>query len=101
MRKITKATVKKFIRENKENLLISNKSRFDGMVDCVMPSNNQNFRKAQVDDLEDKYTLGIKGAWFVGSSRDYFTPKFNDNGELIEIEVYNSCGSFVLAKGGN
>jgi len=44
---------------------------------------------------DDKYDLGISGAWFVGSSRDYFTPFADDN--MVGYEVYNSCGSFLLA----
>jgi hypothetical protein len=39
--------------------------------------------------------MGIKGAWFVGQSRDYFDAFENDN--FIGYKVYNSCGSFYLA----
>ena len=92
--KTTKATVKSFIKKNFDNLYIKNKSSFDGMVDCVMPING-NFRKAERSENHETNTLGISGAWFVGSSRDYFSPYKEEGFE--GIKVYNSCGSFVLA----
>lgn len=97
-KRITLATVKSFIKKNRENLYINVKSRFDGMTDCV-ESLNDGFQKAATDT--DKHTqehsLGIKGAWFVGSSRDYFQPYDNIGGDMTGIEVSNSCGSFILA----
>lgn len=96
MKKITLATVKKFIKENKDNLLIKVESKFDGMTDCVQ-SVKDNFDKAISTEwsLKTANTLGIQGAWFVGESRDYFTKYESDS--LTGIEVYNSCGSFILA----
>lgn len=100
-KKITRSTIKSFInREMKNgNLYINNKSSFDVMVDCVMPIEG-GFTKVEPctrHENANKYTLGIKGAWFVGSSRDYFTPWADDN--FIGYEVYNCCGSFILAMG--
>lgn len=97
------ATVKSFVKKNRENLLINLKSSFDGMIDGLSYINN-GFVKAEKENREghaftsndlQKHTLGIRGAWFVGSSRDYITP-FQD-GNLIGFEIYNSCGHFYLA----
>jgi len=89
--KPTIATVKSFIKKNKDQLYIKVSSNFDGMVDCVIPAKSE-FTKVDQINMEEKYTLGIKGAWFVGNSRDYITPI--ENG----YEIYNSCGSFILKK---
>jgi hypothetical protein len=98
LKKITLATVKKFIRDNRDQLYINVKSSFDGMTDCV-ESLHDGFVKASEDtDTHTKeHTLGIKGAWFVGQSRDYFSPYDNIGKDMTGIEVSNSCGSFVLA----
>lgn len=99
-KKITRSTIKSFInREMKNgNLYINNKSRFDGMVDGVMPVQG-GFRKAEVTKREymRDHELGVEGAYFVGQSRDHFTPWADDN--FIGYEIYNSCGQFILAMG--
>ena len=97
-KRVTRATIKSFIaREFKaNNLYIQNKTNFDGMVDCVMPSQNQAWSKAvMTNDAMYKHNLGVSGAWFVGQSKDYFMPYSDDN--YIGYEVHNSCGSFLLA----
>lgn len=96
-KKVTLATIKSFIaREQKiNNLYISKKSNFDGMVDCVMPTDDQSFTPTLKAEDNIKYNLGVYGAWFVGNSRDYFTPYADDN--FIGYEIYNCCGSFILA----
>lgn len=91
--KITLATVKKFVRENKDNLFINIESSFDGMTDCIQ-SRNGRFAKA-VPGEYGGHTLGIKGAWFVGHSDDYFQAYEKEN--MKGIEVSNCCGSFILA----
>ena len=99
-KKITLSTIKSFIKNNHDNLFINVKSSFDGMTDGVEQLHN-GFVKATPDKTQslnsDYYnsTQGIKGAWFVGSSRDYFTP-YSEN-DLTGIEVSNSCGTFILA----
>ena len=93
-KKITLATIKAFIRKS-ENLYINERSRFDGMVDCVMPSKNQGFDKALPTERHMTNTHGVHGAWFVGQSRDYFTA-YND-GTFQGFAVSNCCGSFILA----
>jgi hypothetical protein len=98
--KITLATVKSFIKKNRENLFINVKSSFNGMIDGC-ESLHDGFKKAEPDNTQSlsssyyKATQGIKGAWFVGDSRDYFYPFESD--ELTGIRVSNSCGCFILA----
>ncbi len=94
MAKITKATVKSFIKKNIDDMYINVRSGFDGMTDGL-ESRNQGFVKAEVDEDHSKNTLGIKGAWFVNGGRDYFTAYEKDG--LKGIEVANSCGYFTLA----
>lgn len=94
MKKITLATIKSFIKKN-EDLYIKNKSDFDGMVDGVRECSNQSFRKAERKDGLTENTLGIVGAWFVKSSRDGFN-EYEDE-QYKGYEVYNCCGSFILA----
>jgi len=89
--KITKATFKKFLKQ--PNLLISQRSTFDGMVDGVMPSSDKSFKPIEPDGHVEN-TLGIKGVWLVGGGRDFFTHYEKDG--IIGIEVYNCCGSFIV-----
>lgn len=91
--KITRTTFKKFIKDNHPNLLISQRSSFDGMVDGIMPSSDKNFRPIESIPYGDM-TLGINGIWLVGSSRDFFT-HYEENG-IVGIEVSNCCGHFIV-----
>jgi hypothetical protein len=93
-KKITLATVKSFIRKNRSSLFINVKSSFDGMVDgCT--SRNEGFIKAADDTNHPEHSFGVKGAWFVGQSRDYF--KAYESETATGFEVSNSCGHFILA----
>ena len=94
--KTTLATIKSFVRKNEGNLFINCKSSFDGMVDCVMPVNG-GFAKATKDNdsFYNAHTLGIKGTWFVGGSRDYFR-EYDADG-MKGFEISNCCGHFILA----
>jgi hypothetical protein len=93
-KKITLATVKSFIKKNNGQLFINVKSEFDGMVDgCV--SKFDGFVKAEQETKMIDATLGIKDAWFVRDSNDYFKPYETEN--LKGIEVMNSCSHFILA----
>jgi len=100
MAKITLSTVKAFIRKNRAALYINVKSCFDGMTDGC-ESRRDGWQLATEDKTESKSsdyndrTQGITGAWFVGSSRDYFTPYAGDG--FTGIEITNSCGRFILA----
>lgn len=94
MKRITKATVKKFIREAGANLQINIKSSFNGMTDSCEDV-EMAFEKAKVTTRNENYTLGVEGAWFVGRGNDLLQP-FEDD-KLKGIQVYNSCGQFILA----
>jgi len=92
-KKITKATLKSFIRKNKEKLFINVKSEFDGMTDGL-ESRHEGFVKAHYDTAVDpKYCLGVSGVWM--THRNYFYP-YND-GTFEGIEYMNCCGSAILA----
>lgn len=93
MQKITIATVKSFVRKNKNNLFIKVKSRFDGMTDGVEPV-EMDWEKVNPEqiDFDNKNTMGIRGVWFVNGSRDRCY--ISDEKDLIT--VYNSCGSWQL-----
>jgi hypothetical protein len=95
MSKITKATFKSFVKKNRANLLVWNKSSFDGMVDCVMPTEEKGFAPAVAADYVRENNLGICGVWLVGGSRDYFTA-FEKDG-FVGIDVYNCVGHFIIA----
>ena len=96
MKKITLATVKKLIKENLEydNLFIKSKSNFDATCDCVMPSEDAFFVKAKKTEKCEKNTLKVEGAWFVGSSNDYFNAYEDEH--FKGIEVFNCCGCFII-----
>lgn len=94
MKKITLATIKSFINKNRNNLFINVQSSFNGMTDGVDPVDG-GFESARATDHVVNNTLGIVGAWFVKRSNDYFTAY--DDGKFVGYEVYNSCGTFVIA----
>ena len=95
--KITRATVKSFIKNNRKDLYINCKSSFSGMSDMVEQNENAHFQPIKPTDqnFTSDYNFGIQGLWLVGSSRDSFNP-YND-GEFKGIDIYNSCGSMVIA----
>lgn len=94
MKKITISTVKSFIRKSKD-LHISSWSSFDGMVDGMTESHDKKFFLVASTKKHIDATFGISGAWFVGRSRDSLIAY--DDGRFRGIEVYNSCGHFILA----
>ena len=94
-KKITRANFKKFVRENRENLHINCLSSFNGMTDGVDYVKNSQFKPIVSTLVNENYTLGINGVWLVGQSRDMFSHYKKDGFE--GIEVYNSCGSFIVA----
>ena len=96
MAKITKATFKSFIKKNLGKLFISTRSSFDGMYDCTMPSENKNFTPLTDADHVHENNLGYQGIWLVGGARDYFKEYVDANG-FVGIDVYNSCGHFIVA----
>ena len=97
-KKITLATIKSFIRKNRDNLYFKSRSHFDGMVDMVTPTNGS-WSKAEPSRHSKlhhfhKNTLGVEGAWFVLQSNDYF--RKIDDGEFEGYEIFNCCGCFNL-----
>lgn len=93
MSKITIATVKSFINKNRADLLVNQKSSFDGMTDCVQ-SHDFGFSPA-VDALNNlSNNLNIRGVWICGRGHDYCTA-YDEKG-VKGFEVYNSCGTFVV-----
>lgn len=94
MPKITKATLKSFINKNRDKLFIREKSSYCGMIDGLEYS-NEGFKKAEQSERQEKYSLGVKGVWLVGGSRNSFS-SYNDE-NFSGIEVYNCCGSFIVA----
>lgn len=92
-KKFTMSSLKSWIRKNVDTLQIRESTRFDGMVDCVMPSEDQSWGKVGSINFTDKHTLGISCAWFVGESRDYLYPK-TVNDKIVSVFVSNCCGSF-------
>ena len=101
-KKVTISTIKSFIKREAAsgNLYIRNDSDFDGQTDCVQHNDSPAFRKVTLlapsqFSTDTNNRLSIPGAWFVGGSRDYFTPYADD--KYIGYEVYNCCGSFILA----
>lgn len=91
--KITRATIKSFIKKNFSNLFIRNISDFDGMIDGMKYHNNAKFRKAISTDRDEKYTFGIDGAYIL-PSRNLF--KAFENEEYIGFNVWNCCGEFDI-----
>lgn len=104
MKKITRNTIKAFIRYARQDLYIRNLTKFDGMTDSVGPAADNAWHKAEVlpiNDWDNVNTLGIKGAWFVGphGSKDYFSAVATGYGDddYYGYKVSNCCGSFEIA----
>src|SRR5210317_1987618 len=97
MKKITLRTIKKFIKDNKENLYISNKASFNGMTDGVEFTESQGFKLAENSKPTNffDHSLGIKDAFFAFNSRDYFDAYTDEN--FNGYEISNCCGKFILA----
>jgi hypothetical protein len=99
-KKVTLATIKAFVRKNKGQLYIRTLSRFDGQTDGVEQCADRGFSKVTETTTHIDHNMGILGAWFVGSSRDYFTA-IKDNNAITEnnftgFHVFNCCGSFDI-----
>lgn len=96
MKKITKATIKSFIKKNQHKLFIKHTYKFDGMQDMVDKCENAGFSIVQHMDVSSPqfdYRLGIKGAYFVSGSRFY---AYEQDG-FVGFTVYNCCGEFIIA----
>jgi hypothetical protein len=93
-KKITLATLKAFAKRA-DKLFVKEESSFSGMTDCVEHILGAEFKPTKMTSDVSFYKTGIQGVYTVGSSRDYLT-KY-ETAELIGIEVYNCCGSSILA----
>lgn len=95
-KKITLSTLKAFAKRNKDNIYSKCKSSFNGMIDGVEDVNGQ-WEKSTITESNERqyYKTGISGIYTVGSSRDYFY--IYEDSEYFGIEVYNSCGTTILA----
>jgi hypothetical protein len=94
MAKITKATLKSFIKNN-QPLYINVISSFDGMIDGISEQND-GFIPVKHTDNHIENTLGIEGAWLVHGSRNFFYEYEDEN--YIGIQTRNCCGNFIIAK---
>ena len=92
--KITLATLKSFLNKNENNIFIKVVSSFDGMTDCVERVEDE-FTKVTRSESPKDYNLGFSGLYLVGQSRDTIRHFENDN--FIGFDVYNSCGSCIVA----
>lgn len=92
-KKITLATLKKFIKE--DGLFLKVQSKFSGMTDGIESGKNV-YEPVEKTERNVERSLGIEGMWCVGSSRDLFT--YVNDGEYEGIEVYNSCGCVTIAR---
>lgn len=93
--KITRATLKSFIKKNEGNLFVKVKSSFDGMVDG-MRDVEMDWKKVEGEiNFDDRYNFGIGGIWVVGESRDFFEEYEDENYKGIRIS--NCCGVSIIA----
>ena len=93
-KKITKTTVKSFINKNRKDLYINTKSRFDGMTDGIESLNGGMAKAKETQDYLE-HTMGIEGAWFTTSSKNYVYEY--ESPIMVGYEVSNCCGRFVVA----
>ncbi len=96
MQKITKSTLKSFIRRNKNNLLIKESGSFDGMIDGISWNKNSSFKNVKITDKDLNHTLGIEDVWVIERAGANNFDRYEDE-NYIGIEVYNCCGKFTLA----
>lgn len=92
MKKFTKATLKKFIKDNAEKLYIRVDTSFDWMTDWVESTWNKAIKKIDSEkiDFTNDYTFWIEWLWLVWWSRDRFEQKEN------KVKIWNCCGSCLL-----
>ncbi len=91
-KRITKSTIKSFIKKNADNLYIQKKSSYDGMCDGWSDRAAHPFQRASIGTHSNQ--LGIEGAWFTTTGNIFH--EYND-GVYIGYNVYNCCGEFNIA----
>lgn len=92
MKKITKTTLKAFIRQAGTRLYVKEISVFDSQIDCITHLKKE-WAKAKTDQSCLSYTLGICGVW-VTSNTGY---RVWENEEFVGVYWYNCCGSGIVA----
>ena len=92
--KITKATIKKFVRDHRatDDLYINCRQSFDSMTDGLSTECRRGIQKAR-DAGHVEYTLGVEGVWIL-DARNYFEPVEREG--FVGYEVSNCCGTFEL-----
>jgi hypothetical protein len=93
--KATRTTLKSFIRKSGKGLLISVRSRFDGMTDGCQDTNDREFTPALLAERACDNNYGIQGAWLVLGGRDWIESYETET--HIGYKVSNCCGRFILA----
>lgn len=93
--KHTVAHLKKFVRDYRDVLEIRCESDFNGMSDCIEHNPDAKWQPATERDSVPEHTLGVRGVWIVGRSRDRIS-YFSSKGR-VGFFVYNCCGSFTVA----
>lgn len=64
MKKITRTTVKSFIRRHRNHLFVMSISYFDGQEDAHMEVDEPEFLPVEVSDVNHPDTLGVDGVYF-------------------------------------
>ena len=94
-KKITKATLKAFIKKNRAKLFVKVGSMFDSVSDGLITQRSGFSPATSRENSHAGHDLGINGVWLVGGSRNSFEG-FNADG-FAGIRVDNCCGCFTVA----
>jgi len=84
MKKITKATIKSFLRKNQGKVYCQTLSYFDGQIDGTTYCKESEWK------LTDKADAAM-----IDIMRNYFSP-YEDK-DYIGYNVYNCCGNYNIA----
>ncbi len=93
-KRITKATIKAFIKKNANQLYLQKKSSYDGMCDGWSDRAAHPFQRVSVGSGTHDKQLGIDGVWFTTTGNLF--QEYND-GVYVGYNVYNCCGEFNIA----
>jgi len=94
MSKITRTTIKSFIRKNQGNLFIKTKAEFNGMIDGISYAQNAQFVPATATEWNVDRTLGISGLTVLSGNNLFQAIKYDG---FEGFEIYNCCGTFEIA----
>ena len=99
-KKFTLASLKSFVRKSfeAENLFVLQTSSFDSMQDMVTTTEGKSLTQVTaLDARHPENTLGVQGMWVVGSG-NMFTNVSSRFPGFEAWEVYNCCGSCIIAR---